>query len=335
MLRFTTKEDKKVCLFSLIEETQETFKKNMESAFSLKPICSPIFLLEKSGFNDELNYVEKPIRFATSSGDDCVIIHSLSKWKRYTLGRINKSNPEITGIITRMDAIRKDEEKKDVLKTRVHSYYVDQWDWEMIIKEEERNVDFLKQTVERIYEQLLKTKAYLDEKYPNMFVKNKLAPKITFITSQELEDKYPSLTPKERENEAAKKFGAIFIIGIGHYLKTGKKHDGRAPDYDDWNLNGDLIVFNSVIGTAVELSSMGIRVNKESMLKQLEIMEKNEKKELLFHKSLLEGKLPQTIGGGIGRSRVTMFLLEAKHIGEVQCSVWPKELLEDSEFDIL
>lgn len=324
-----------LCLYALIDEVQDMFKTNLSKELGLKSICSPLFFLENSGFNDELNYVEKPISFTTATNQDCVIVHSLSKWKRFTLGRLQNESKKIQGIVTKMDAIRRDESPIDILNSKIHSFYVDQWDWELIMDKKDRTIEFLKSIVTKIYSQILKTKKNLDKKYPKVFGKNKVAKEVFFIDSQDLEDMYPKMTPKERENAITKEHGSVFIMRIGGVLKSGEKHDGRAPDYDDWELNGDLFIYNDVLGKAVELSSMGIRVDEEAMKKQLKLLGKEEKAKLPFHSALLAGKLPQTIGGGIGRSRVTMFLLEAKHIGEVQCSVWPEEITENKEYEIL
>ena len=247
------------------------------------------------------------------------IIHSLAKWKRLALKRYGVK--EGYGIYTDMNAIRRDEDLDNT-----HSIYVDQWDWERVITPEDRSrgLDFLKEIVTKIYKVFIATEAYLNMKYHEL--KTLLPNDIYFLTSQELEDMYPNLTPKERENEITKKHKAVFLMQIGKFLNSGERHDGRAPDYDDWDLNGDILVWNDILGCSFELSSMGIRVDKESLNKQLDKLNLNERKELDFHKALLNDELPLTIGGGIGQSRICMFLLQKAHIGEVQASIWSDEI---------
>ena len=257
------------------------------------------------------------------------VVHSLAKWKRVTLADYNIENGY--GIYTDMNAIRADEELGNI-----HSLYVDQWDWERVMTAEERNVDFLKSIVRRIYATLLRTEYLVSESFPE--IKPILPPEITFIHAEELRQLYPDLTPKERETEFTRKHKAVFVIGIGGKLGDGKKHDGRAPDYDDWTttgdkglagLNGDIILWNPVLEIAFEISSMGIRVDKEALIRQLAIEGKEERKELYFHKRLIEGSLPLSVGGGIGQSRLCMFFLRKAHIGEIQASIWPEDMREE------
>jgi aspartate--ammonia ligase len=259
------------------------------------------------------------------------IVHSLAKWKRWNLKKLQI--PTGYGLYTDMNAIRPDEDLDNI-----HSLYVDQWDWERVISEEERNLAFLKHVVARIYSVLKRTEYLLFEEYPEL--EPRLPEKITFIHAQELQDKYPGLSSKEKEDRAAKEYGAIFVIGIGGALSHGEKHDGRAPDYDDWTtnseahysgLNGDIVVWNEVLQRSFELSSMGIRVNQQALQKQLAIAGCEDRAQLMWHQMLLNGELPQTIGGGIGQSRLCMFFLRKAHIGEVQSSIWPQEVVEACE----
>ena len=250
------------------------------------------------------------------------MVHSLAKWKRHALGRYGFSVGE--GLYTDMNAIRRDEDLDNL-----HSVYVDQWDWERVIAKEERTEETLKKMVNSVYEALRVTEKYVANKYPA--IPPILPEKITFVTTQELEDRYPFLTAKEREREAAKEYGAVFLMQIGGALNSGKPHDGRAPDYDDWKLNGDIIVYYPVLDIALELSSMGIRVDEEALKEQLKAAGCEERMELPFQKALLEGKLPYTVGGGIGQSRICMFYLRKAHIGEVQASIWPQEMHDEAE----
>ena len=271
--------------------------------------------------NDNLNGVERPVRFDLKQmpGEEVEIVHSLAKWKRYALKRYGFSAGE--GLYTDMNAIRRDETADNI-----HSIYVDQWDWEKIIDQKDRNLDFLKETVRTIYAVLKKAE---NDICATFGLHDRFLPaEITFLTSQELEDQYPALTSKEREYEAVKKYGAVFVIGIGKKLNSGKPHDGRAPDYDDWDLNGDIIVYYPVLDIPLELSSMGIRVSEESLKRQLDLAGCPERAELPFQKALLSGQLPYTIGGGIGQSRICMFLLRKAHIGEVHCSIWPDDMVK-------
>lgn len=299
-----------------IRSLRHKFEENLCDALNLTRASAPLFVKKNSGLNDDLNGVERPVSFdILETGEEVEVVHSLAKWKRMALKKYGFKMH--TGLYTDMNAIRRDE-KCDA----IHSLYVDQWDWEKVIAEEDRTEEYLKDTVSRIYAAVLNTADSVERKYPDL--KNYLPRKIKFITTYELEKKYPSLTPKERENEAAKEYGALFLMQIGGKLKSGEKHDGRAPDYDDWKLNGDIIVYNKVTKAAFELSSMGIRVDKESLLEQLKSEDKLDRLNLPFHKALVNGELPLTVGGGIGQSRLCMLLLQKKHIGEVHSSVWPE-----------
>ena len=275
-----------------------------------------------SGLNDDLNGVERPVSFDIRRVEDtAVVVHSLAKWKRLALKRYQFHPGE--GLYTDMNAIRRDEDLDNL-----HSAYVDQWDWEKIILAEDRNVEYLQNTVRSIVGALRDTQAFLRSVFPQLCVLPEIPQEITFITTQELEDLYPDLTPKERENAFVKEHTVTFLMGIGGKLKSGKPHDGRAPDYDDWGLNGDLLVWDSVNGKALELSSMGIRVSPESLDRQLTLAGCDNRRELPFHKMLLNGELPLTMGGGIGQSRVSMLLLGKAHIGEVQVSLWDDETMK-------
>ena len=293
------------------------FEEHLCDALNLRRVSAPLFVKRGSGLNDDLNGVERPVSFdILQSGEVVEVVHSLAKWKRMALAKYGFSTH--TGLYTDMDAIRRDEECDNI-----HSLYVDQWDWEKVIEDSDRTVEFLKDTVNRIYSAILLTADFVERKYPQL--DNYLPRKIKFITTQELLDKYPTLSGKERENAIAKEYGAVFLMQIGGKLSNGEKHDGRAPDYDDWSLNGDLLVYNRVLDSALELSSMGIRVNKEILVSQLTSENKLDRLELPFHKALVNEQLPLTIGGGIGQSRLCMQLLQKVHIGEVHASVWPEE----------
>lgn len=307
----------------IIRSLRHRFEENLCDALNLRRVSAPLFVSRGSGINDDLNGVERPVSFdILQTGEVVEVVHSLAKWKRAALGKYGFSMH--TGLYTDMNAIRRDE-----VCDSVHSLYVDQWDWEKIIAEGDRTVEFLQDTVKRIYSAVLLTADFIERKCP--VLDNYLPREIKFITSQELLDKYPSLSPRERETEIVKEYGAVFVMQIGGRLSNGEKHDGRAPDYDDWALNGDLIVYNRVLDSALELSSMGIRVDKESLVKQLTAEDKLERLELPFHKSLVNGELPFTIGGGIGQSRLCMQLLQKAHIGEVHASVWPEEEIKKCE----
>ncbi len=303
-----------------IKDIKDFFEKALAKKLNLTRVSAPLFVLPNSGINDDLNGVERPVKFDVAGiGCEVEVVHSLAKWKRAALKHYGFSKGE--GLYTDMDAIRRDEELDNL-----HSVYVDQWDWEMIIDKSERNIDTLKAVVENIFDVFKQTEKYICEKYDKL--EAFLPDKVNFISSQELEDMYPELTPRERENKIAEKYKAVFITQIGAKLKSGIKHDGRAPDYDDWSLNGDLIFYYPVLGHAFEVSSMGIRVDEESLLSQLKQAGCEERAKLDFHKAVLNAKLPYTIGGGLGQSRICMFLLGKAHIGEVQASVWSKVMIE-------
>ncbi len=304
-----------------IKYIKDTFERELAEELILTRVSAPLFVLKNSGLNDDLNGVERSVAFdIKETGEIAEVVHSLAKWKRHALGMYGFGPHK--GIYTDMNAIRRDEVCDDI-----HSLYVDQWDWEKVILREDRTLDYLKDTVRKIYRVIRRVSAGVQRRYPQ--VDAEVPQDITFLTTQELEDAYPALIPSERENEAARRYGAIFIIGIGGALKSGRPHDGRAPDYDDWALNGDLIVYSKLLGRAVELSSMGIRVDAESLAGQLKLSGKEERLTLPFHKALMEDKLPLTIGGGIGQSRLCMMMLEKAHIGEVQSSIWPPAMIED------
>ena len=295
-------------------------QKKLCMALKLKRVTAPLFVDPASGLNDDLNGVERPVTFdIPDAGVNAQVVHSLAKWKRMALYRYDFHVGK--GLLTDMNAVRRDEELDNL-----HSVYVDQWDWEKIIDQKDRNLDFLKETVRTIYAVLKKAE---NDICATFGLHDRFLPaEITFLTSQELEDQYPALTSKEREYEAVKKYGAVFVIGIGKKLNSGKPHDGRAPDYDDWDLNGDIIVYYPVLDIPLELSSMGIRVSEESLKRQLDLAGCPERAELPFQKALLSGQLPYTIGGGIGQSRICMFLLRKAHIGEVHCSIWPDDMVK-------
>ena len=300
---------------------KEKFASKLCENLNLSRVSAPLFVKQGSGLNDDLNGVERPVSFdILETGEIAEVVHSLAKWKRMAL--LKYGFPMHTGLYTDMNAIRRDEECDNI-----HSIYVDQWDWEKIITNEDRTEEYLKATVRDIYSAVLDTAKEIEKKYPSLDCY--LPQDIAFITTQELEDKYPDLTGKQREYEAAKEYGAVFIMKIGGRLKSGQKHDGRAPDYDDWNLNGDIILYNRVLDIPFEISSMGIRVDRESLLSQLKAENKEERVKYEFHQLLLSGALPLTIGGGIGQSRLCMYLLHKAHIGEGQVSIWPeKEILK-------
>ncbi|MDO5321067.1 MAG: aspartate--ammonia ligase [Bacteroidia bacterium] len=302
-----------------IKAVKDMFQNNISAQLALLRVTAPMMVLSGTGLNDELNGVERPVNFPIKDMGErrAEVVHSLAKWKRIKLAEMGVEPGR--GIYTDMNALRPDEELDNI-----HSIYVDQWDWEKVIRPEDRNIDFLKKTVRRIYEAIKVTENKLFVEFPQIVPQ--LPEEIQFITSQELLDLYPGKTAKERENAITKKFGAVFIIGIGAKLSNGESHDGRAADYDDWALNGDLLVWDDVLDRALELSSMGIRVNAESMVRQLAAKGEDYKKSLYYHKRLLAGELPLTIGGGIGQSRLCMFLLRKAHIGEIQSSIWPDEM---------
>ena len=306
-----------------IKQVKDFFQRELAAELNLKRVSAPLFVSPESGLNDNLNGVERPVSFGVKEQDDkpFEIVHSLAKWKRLALKRYNFNVGE--GLYTDMNAIRRDEDTDNI-----HSIFVDQWDWEKIIPEDARNEQTLRETVKAVYEALRVTEKYMANKYD--YVECFLPEEITFITTQELVDLYPGLSAKEREYEIVKKHGAVFLMQIGDILSNGEKHDGRAPDYDDWKLNGDILVYYPVLDIALELSSMGIRVNAESLAEQLKKAGCEERAELPFQKALLNGELPQTIGGGIGQSRICMFFLRKAHIGEIQVSVWPQEIYDEA-----
>ena len=292
------------------------FEDKLAGALHLHRVSAPLYVAASSGLNDDLSGVERPVAFDINQVEDTAqVVHSLAKWKRLALKRYQFHVGE--GLYTDMNAIRRDEELDNL-----HSSYVDQWDWEKIIRDEDRTVEYLHETVNAIVKALADTQTFLHSVFPQLSVLPKIPQQVTFVTSQELEDRWPDYTGKERENAITKEHGAVFIMGIGGKLRSGKPHDGRAPDYDDWNLNGDILFWDSVNGQAIELSSMGIRVNPEVLDQQLTLANCDNRRSLPFHTLLLNGQLPQTMGGGIGQSRVSMLLLGKCHVGEVQSSLW-------------
>ena len=302
------------------------FEDNLGAKLNLYRVSAPLFVDENSGLNDNLNGYERPVSFdILRSEHRAEVVQSLAKWKRLALKRYGFYPGK--GIYTDMNAIRRDEDELDNL----HSVYVDQWDWEKVILQENRNLDYLKLTVMDIVAAICDTQDTMQAIYPQLSVLPKLKRQVSFVTSQQLEDMYPDLSSKERENAYLKDHGTAFIIGIGAPLKSGKPHDGRAPDYDDWSLNGDIMFWYDVLGCAMEVSSMGIRVDPESMDRQLTMAGCDSRRELPYHKALLNGEMPLTIGGGIGQSRLSMLLLGKAHIGEVQASIWDKDTMEKCE----
>lgn len=303
------------------------FQQDLATELKLSRVTAPLFVLKGTGINDDLNGIERAVAFPILDLGDQIaeVVHSLAKWKRVTLADLDIK--PYHGIYTDMNAIRSDESLGNL-----HSLYVDQWDWEVVMKDKDRNLEFLKKVVRKIYSSMLRTEFYISEVFSEL--KPFLPEKIAFVHAEELLRKYPKLSTKERENAFVKEHGAAFIMGIGGALSNGEKHDGRAPDYDDWStpnedgfngLNGDIVVWNPLLGLAFELSSMGIRVDKKALVKQLEIEGKEERLKLYFHKRLMDGSLPLSIGGGIGQSRLCMLLLQKAHIGEVQASIWPED----------
>lgn len=316
-----------------IKLIKEFFQQNLATELRLSRVTAPLFVLKGLGINDDLNGVERPVSFPIKDMGEAQaeVVHSLAKWKRLTL-----ADYEIQpgyGIYTDMNAIRADEELDNL-----HSLYVDQWDWEAVITEDDRTRAFLERIVRRIYAAILRTEFLACETYPDL--EPFLPEEIHFIHAQELLDKYPTMTVKEREDAISREYGAVFIEGIGCKLSNGEKHDGRAADYDDWStvaedgkmgLNGDILIWYPVLGRSIELSSMGIRVDKSALLRQLDLEGQEERKHLFFHQQLLAGKLPLSIGGGIGQSRLCMIMLHKAHIGEIQASIWPEEMREECE----
>ena len=301
-----------------IKLVKDFFETELAKALNLTRVSAPIMVTPESGLNDNLNGVERPVSFdIKETGQTAEIVHSLAKWKRQALKTYGFSVGE--GLYTDMNAIRRDEETDNI-----HSIFVDQWDWERIMAPSERNEGFLREIVGRIYLTLRKTEGFICAHYPH--IKPELPDHITFVTTQELEDRYPNLSSKEREYKAAKEYGAVFLMQVGGALRSGKIHDGRAPDYDDWSLNGDILLYDPLLDISLEVSSMGIRVDPETLMKQLKIRGCEERAELPFQKALLNGELPQTIGGGIGQSRMCVYFLRKAHVGEVQASLWPEEV---------
>lgn len=299
--------------------TKQLFADVLSDQLNLRRVSAPLFLEASTGLNDDLNGVERPVSFdIKATGTQAQVVQSLAKWKRQALK--NYGFQTGMGLYTDMNAIRRDEDLDNL-----HSIYVDQWDWERIMEEQERNLEYLKETVRKIAFSVGTTEKTLHSMYPTMDRLPLIEPEITFITTQELENLYPDLSPKERENKFVREHHTVFLMQIGGKLKSGIAHDGRAPDYDDWTLNGDLLFWNHTLEQAFEISSMGIRVSPESLDQQLTLAGCQERRKLSFHKALLNGELPYTIGGGIGQSRLCMLLLGSAHIGEVQCSVWDEE----------
>ena len=302
---------------------KSTFQTNLSNALNLRRVSAPLFVADNSGLNDNLNGVERPVSFDIPDvGLNAEVVHSLAKWKRLALKRYGFHPGK--GLYTDMNAIRRDEEVDNL-----HSVYVDQWDWEKIITREDRNEDYLKSSVRAIVGAVCETCEALDVAFPSLH--GKLEREVCFLTTQELEDRWPEKTPKEREDAICREHHTVFLMQIGGKLRSGEKHDGRAPDYDDWALNGDILLWNPVLEKAFEISSMGIRVDEESLARQLKLAGCEERAELPFHKMLLNGKLPLTMGGGIGQSRLCMLMIGTCHIGEVQASLWDEETLRGCE----
>lgn len=313
-----------------IKQLKDFFQMNLSSELRLRRVTAPLFVKKGTGINDDLNGIERPVSFPIKELQDseAEIVQSLAKWKRLALADLGLQQG--FGIYTDMNAIRPDEEL-----TNMHSLYVDQWDWERVIGENDRNLEFLKYIVRKIYAVLIRTEFFISENY--LEIEPQLPEEITFVHAEELAKKYPSLTPRERENEEARKHGAIFVIGIGGEMPNGEIHDGRAPDYDDWTtptvngfkgLNGDIILWNKILNRSFEISSMGVRVDKNTLIEQLKVRGQEERKNLMWHKMLLNNELPLTVGGGIGQSRLCMYFLRKAHIGEIQSSIWPDEMID-------
>ncbi|MCL1821262.1 MAG: aspartate--ammonia ligase [Prolixibacteraceae bacterium] len=312
-----------------IKLVKDFFQINLSSELKLRRVTAPLFVKKGMGINDDLNGVERPVSFPIKEMDDAQaeIVQSLAKWKRMALAELKI--PMGYGIYTDMNAIRPDEELDNI-----HSLYVDQWDWERVISADDRNIDFLRKIVRQIYSALIRTENLVHEYYPD--IAPQLPENITFIHSEDLAAQYPELTSRQRENRAAQEHGAIFIIGIGGEMPNGEIHDGRAPDYDDWStpskpgykgLNGDIVIWNSILERSFEISSMGVRVDQKSLQEQLKIRKEEERGKLMWHRKLLNNELPLTIGGGIGQSRLCMYFLRKAHIGEIQSSIWPDEMI--------
>ena len=306
-----------------IKYIKDTFQQTLSFAVTLDRVTAPLIVRSGSGINDDLNGVERKVNFdMLAEGGEAEVVQSLAKWKRMALYRYGYREGE--GIYTDMNAIRRDDKMDNV-----HSIFVDQWDWEKVITREQRNIDFLKETVKSIVKAIAYTKRQVTLRYPD--IKNPVNEDVYFITSQELEDRYPGKTAKERERLITKEYKTVFLMQIGKMLKSGEPHDGRAPDYDDCELNGDIIFWDDVIDDSLEISSMGIRVDAESLARQLKVANAEDRMQYKYHKMIADGTLPLTIGGGIGQSRLCMFLLEKAHICEVQASVWPEEMIEICE----
>lgn len=314
-----------------IKMIKDEFQRRLADDLNLRRVTAPLFVLSGTGINDDLNGVERAVSFPVKAVGDrrAEVVHSLAKWKRIKLGAYDIAPGY--GLYTDMNAIRADEELDNL-----HSLYVDQWDWEKTINESDRNLDFLKETVRKIYKAVKETEQTVYKHFPH--ITPRLPEEITFIHSEELLQRYPGMSATDREGAAAKEYGAIFVIGIGGELSSGEPHDGRAPDYDDWitpnsdgytGLNGDIILYDRILDRSFELSSMGIRVSPESLRRQLDVRGCNDRSGLAFHRALLAGELPYSIGGGIGQSRLCMYLLQKAHIGEVQASIWPEEQIEE------
>lgn len=305
-----------------IKKIKDYFQEELAYGLQLRRVSAPLFVQPETGLNDNLNGTERRVVFSLKGMDEAKveIVQSLAKWKRMALGKYDI--PVGHGIYTDMNAIRRDEDLDNL-----HSVYVDQWDWEKVITKDDRNQEYLHETVNTIYNSVKNLGDYVNRLYRN--IRTKLPNEIFFVSSQELEDAFPDITPEERENKIVKEKGAVFIQGIGGALKSGKKHDGRSPDYDDWNLNGDIILWNDVLNTSFEISSMGIRVDADAMERQLVASGNLERKKQSFHKAVLANELPYSIGGGIGQSRLCMYFLRKAHIGEVQASVWPSDMIEE------
>jgi len=305
-----------------IKKIKDFFQQELAYGLNLRRVSAPLFVLPESGLNDNLNGVERTVKFTLKDMDEkeVEIVQSLAKWKRMALGKYNIASGH--GIYTDMNAIRRDEDFDNL-----HSVYVDQWDWEKVMLKEQRTDAYLEETVVIIYNAMKNLGDYVNRLYRGL--QTELPNEIFFITTQELEDRYPDKTPKQRENAIAEEKKAVFIKKIGGKLKSGEKHDGRAPDYDDWELNGDIILWNDVLGIAFEISSMGIRVDEDAMERQLKLADAETRKEFPFHKAILSKELPYSIGGGIGQSRLCMFFLRKAHIGEVQVSVWPQDMIDE------
>lgn len=304
-----------------IKLTKDLFERNLACALNLERVTAPLIVKKKSGINDDLNGVERKVHFTTKEFEcEAEIVQSLAKWKRMALYRYGFKNGE--GLYTDMSAIRRDDSVDNL-----HSIYVDQWDWELVISKQDRNIEFLKATVRKIVDAFYKTHQAVLKEYPQ--IKQKISKDVFFITSQELEDMYPDLSGKERENAITKEYKTVFIIGIGETLKSGKKHDGRAPDYDDWSLNGDLLIWSDALNLAIEISSMGIRVDKDALMYQLEKTGCKDRLKFDYHSKIANETLPLTIGGGLGQSRICLIMLDKVHVGEVQSSIWPEEMISE------